>query len=791
MALRNLLVRIGADISGMQSGMDKASAKVKGFSDTVGKTMGGLKGKIAGALAALGAGAFVHSGIQDAIEYEALMGTLSETLGGSIKDFQKWQESTGASMGFSKLAGARLANTLALNFKRISTSQADLTNKTTKMMEVAAIISNKRGMSMTEVSDRIRSAMNQEADGADELGLNVRVAAVQMSDAYKRMGVSGPWDKLSQNMRQTILYNYILEETTKNLGSSLQDNTQLRLSQFTAALGNVRLALGQAFLPIIYTILPYLTAFMNAIATALGYVYAFTRALFGTPKAGKATAQAVQKQTTALGGQSKALDNVGKSAGKAAKAVNKAAKAGDNLQSFDEVHLLDKATSDTGGDTGAGGGGGGGGGPAVPVPAVETPGTSGLFGDALGWMDKIDKKVQDLATKFKNWLRDSEGWKTIKQGLHDVWQGLKDIWNSKAMQGFIKAFEKDLPDFFNSLGDIGGGVLKLLGGSLEGIAGFLNGDSKQAWDGLGQQLSGIWDIFTGSVGLIFPDLGKKMEKAGNSFDKTWDWFGKNFVTKTSTFSSTWGGFTDYLKSKYGTKVTALTLEGVSKFGELKTKTTKSVSDSVTDFIAKYTGFGKSTKGTLDWIKKNHDSIFEGIKGIIKKKMEDAWKDFTAPFSNVGSWFTKHVATPIHDALHGVGKSSDSAFGTALRNTYNNIAKKINGMLGGLASVGAGGIYPFTGVTRWALPPLAKGGITTGPMAAWIGDNPGGHEVVAPLDKLRGMIAETLLDVLRVQGGGGGGDIVLNLDGRTFARIINPHIQKEQKRVGNNIRMNPI
>jgi hypothetical protein len=343
MPLHNLLVRVGADISGLSRNMDKAAKKVKELEGH----FTGIKGKLAGALAAIGGTEFIHEGIDDAIQYEALMGTLSRTLGSSISDFTKWQETTGQKMGMSKLQAASLANTLSLNFRNIATSQKDLTAKTTKMMEVAAVISNKRGMAMEDVSSRIRSAMNQEADGADELGINVRVAAVQMSNAYKEMGVSGPWDKLSQNMRQTILYNYLLEETTKTLGLTLEENTQIRLNRFTAALGNVRLALGQAFLPILYTVLPYLTAFMNAIANALGWVYAFMRALFNLGGGTKDQAKQMNQGTQAAVGQTKAMNNLGKSIGKAGTAAKKAAKEANNLQAFDEINAINKATADT------------------------------------------------------------------------------------------------------------------------------------------------------------------------------------------------------------------------------------------------------------------------------------------------------------------------------------------------------------------------------------------------------------------------------------------------------------
>ena len=120
------------------------------------------------------------------MRYEALMTTLGESLGASRKDFEKWQNTVGRSMGFSKPARLQTASMLSLNFKTIATSQEDLTNKTTKMMEVAAVISNKRGMTMQETSDRIRAAMNQEADGADELGVNVRVSAIKRLRRIKK-----------------------------------------------------------------------------------------------------------------------------------------------------------------------------------------------------------------------------------------------------------------------------------------------------------------------------------------------------------------------------------------------------------------------------------------------------------------------------------------------------------------------------------------------------------------------------------------------------------------------------
>ena len=156
MALRNLLVRVGADVSGLSAGLKKAQKDVKYFGRNVTGSLKEIQGKMAGIAGVLGGGMLMKSGLQDAMRYEALMSTLGETLGESRNQFEDWQKKTGRAMGFSMLQGAELANMLALNFKSIATDTADLTDKTTKMMELAAVISNKRGMAMTEVSDRIQ-----------------------------------------------------------------------------------------------------------------------------------------------------------------------------------------------------------------------------------------------------------------------------------------------------------------------------------------------------------------------------------------------------------------------------------------------------------------------------------------------------------------------------------------------------------------------------------------------------------------------------------------------------------
>jgi hypothetical protein len=784
MALRNLLVRIGADISGLTKGMDNATKKLNKFNNQVGASFKGLNARMGGALAGIGAGFFVKQGVEDAIRYEALMGTLGESMGESVNDFKQWQKEIGASMGFSKLEGADLANTLSLNFKKIATDQKDLVNKTTNMMEMAALVANKRGMAMTEVSDRIRSAMNQEADGADELGVNVRVAAIEQSNAYKMMGATGPWDKLSENMRKTILYHHILEQVGQNLGYTLQDNTQIRLARFNAALGDTRMALGQAFLPIMYTVLPILTSFMRHIERALQYVSAFMRTLFNIKTPFSKTNSSLANQESAALGAADGMKALGDETEKAGKKAKKAAeKAGQGIQSFDQVHLLAEATADS-----AGGGKDDKGGisPIEPPPMSKTPAPDDTI------YDKASEAISKLAKKIREFFKESEGWKTLVFGWDSILQAIEDIADSKALNYLIKNFKEDLPNFFDDLALIGGGALKIIAGALENIAGLLDGDGMKAWKGWGNIISGTYDIFTGTVGLLFPELGRALRVFGDDFDKMWKWVGEEFIEG----STGWGDVFDKVIAKMvetlKLKWDEMRAENKRKFEQMKEDMKKSITDGIVGAFVKYEEFKTNVSNALNFIKNNHSTIWTAVKNIVGEKGKEAYNEFLGAFGPLERHMRDYVFGPIQRAINGLQWGFSGGFTEGLRSIYNKMAHKINGVLGGIAGIGIAGHYPFTGITRYAIPNLAKGGIATAATLAVIGEGKE-DEAIAPLSKLQGFVTNAVMEAMQFQGGGAQptGDIILNLDGRAFARIVKPHLERENKRVGTNVRLNPI
>ncbi len=770
MALRNLLVRVGADSSGLTRGLNNARSEVRKFTDAITGAMDGVKGKIAGALALIGGGEFLKQGIDDAQAYEAAMATLGGTFGKSTQQFLDWASTTGRAMGYSKLQSAQLAQTLSLNFRSIATSQEDLVAKTTKMEEVAALISNKRGMAMTEVSDRIRSAMNQEADGADELGVNVRVSALQQSEAYKQMANGKPWQQLNTNQQKTILYNSILEQVTATLGNTMQDTTAFRMAQFTASLGDVRLALGQAFLPVLYVVLPILTTLMNWLEKALEVFAAFMTALFGGFKFGggnpiqvggiNATTDATNKQAQAVNNLGKAHEATGKKAKAAGKAAQQAAKLG--VAAFDEVNTLNFPTAKAAG-AGAGGAGVGGAGgagvpavPTIPTPQLPSPDLSQWNAGVNAMVDKFKKTVEPIRAIAKEvWSAVSSFVMSVATQISEWWKKngteISDSWSKlwKILEPVIKWF---VGFVWDSIQGLIKGLVKFFEGLTEFLTGIFSGDWGKVWQGLIDMIVGAFLVF-------------------------WNWTNLTFI----------GGI-----KKMFVDLAADGLKTVMKW-ILDMRT------NFEDFMAKiFAGF-VSTVNTIkswifdfgNWFISNSISIalnvikaFEKIGDVGKT----IWQAIKNAFSDAVNWFSRSIITPLINNFDNIKNGFNRGIGAGLTAVVNSIRGPLNDMIG--AFNGAASMMHIP-ISIRPIPQLAQGGIAMGPTLALVGEGRG-PEAIAPLDKLQGFITTAVAQTIQQMGGGSArGDIILNIDGRRFARIVQPYLNNESKRIGTNVRLNTI
>lgn len=363
------MVRAGADFSGMRKEMQRANKNLTDFKSGLSKTMKG----ITATLGTLAIGSGIKSATKDAMTFEASMQQVERTLGSSASTFKMWAKENATAFGMSKLEAAKYGAVYSNLISTFSQSTSEATQRTTDLLKASAVVASSTGRTMEDTMERIRSGLLGNTEAIEDLGINVNVAMIESTNAFKQFANGKSWQQLNFQTQQQIRLMAILEQATTKYGNEIANNTISRQQQLVAQLNNTKLALGQAFLPIYNSVLPALIRMATAMANAMTFVAQFSRALFG------GSTKQQTKQTTAQAGAVSGLGDAYKKAGKKAKGA---------VASFDELNLIgDKPDAGAADDAGAGAGGG----------LID----DGALGGMGGGMEEVSAKAQAMAAKVK------------------------------------------------------------------------------------------------------------------------------------------------------------------------------------------------------------------------------------------------------------------------------------------------------------------------------------------------------------------------------------------------------
>ena len=135
---------------------------------------------------------------------------------------------------------------------------------------------------------------------------------LESTEAFKRFANGKSWNQLDFKVQQQIRLAAILEQTYARYGDTLADTTQTKQAKFIASLEDIKLNLGQAFLPIYNVVLPALTALAEKLENITAHFAAVSQTVFG--KATKTTVASIEEQTQAIVEQGDAIETAGKQA---------------------------------------------------------------------------------------------------------------------------------------------------------------------------------------------------------------------------------------------------------------------------------------------------------------------------------------------------------------------------------------------------------------------------------------------------------------------------------------------
>ena len=669
---RKKMKEVENQVKGTSDQVKNATAKVREQSNSIGSAFGKLA-KFAG-FAILGK-KLLDVGMysaQTALEVSAAMNQIKRQMGESSQSFLKWVNNNANAMNMGVGEATKYGAVYSNLFSGFIKDTNKLSAYTAKMLQTSAVVAEGSGRSITDVMERIRSGLLGNTEAIEDLGINVNVAMIESTEAFKKFANGQSWQQLDYQTQQQIRLMAILEQATAKYGDTLSNSVNGSISLFKSLMKDSALNLGNAMLPIINAIMPVLNSFAMVLKNVTAKLAEFIALMFNkkaTVKDGVGGAvgdmgNAMKDAAGGAGDLADAVDDAGDSAGgladnlgDSAKNAKKAAKELLGLMGFDEINILQKPKDDDAGGSGGGGGKGGkgkggGGGPFKDIlPEVELTDMDNQFKsifDGLG--DKL-KGLFDLFKKGFDAAFRPEGLERIKAALERIKKTLEEIaTDPRVVNAFNRMTEKiayALGQIAGSLATIGVGIGVLLA---ESIA-----------NGLERQKERIIRALV----ALFDNIGNIAEAVGNIAQA----FSSDFydvITSTvavrigSAIVSTLLSLTSTIV-EVGSKLAGSLFKGFEKVVVTSAPKISSMLQSLLDIVAPIfetiesvvDKFGDGLSRVYDeHVAPAIDSIanaFNGLIDIIQILWEGSWKPFAEFLSNTFGISIETVA----DLLGGI------------------------------------------------------------------------------------------------------------------------------------------
>ncbi|VQI13272.1 TMP repeat family [Streptococcus pneumoniae] len=653
---RKKMKEVENQVKGTSDQVKNATAKVREQSNSIGSAFGKLA-KFAG-FAILGK-KLLDVGMystQTALEVSASMNQIKRQMGESSQSFLKWVNDNANAMNMGVGEATNYGAVYSNLFSGFIKDTNKLSAYTAKMLQTSAVVAEGSGRTITDVMERIRSGLLGNTEAIEDLGINVNVAMIESTEAFKKFANGQSWQQLDYQTQQQIRLMAILEQATAKYGNTLSNSVNGRISLFKSLMKDAALNLGNSMLPIINAIMPVLNSFAMVLKNVTAKLAEFIALMFNkkaTVKDGVGGAvgdmgNAMKDVAGGAGDLADAVDDAGDSAGgladnlgDSAKNAKKAAKELLGLLGFDEINILQKPKDDDAGGSGGGGKGGkgkgGGGGPFKDIlPEVELTDMDNKFKsifDGLG--DKL-KGLFDLFKKGFDAAFRPEGIKRIKTALDQIAKTMGEIATDPRV---VNAFNRMAEKIAYALGQVTGSITTI---GL-GIGVFL---AESIANGLGRQKERI----TRALVALFDNVGNLSEAVGNIAQDFSSAF-YDVITSTgavrigSAIVSTLLSLTSTIV-EVGSKLAGSLFKGFEKVVVTSAPKISSVFQSLLDTVAPvFESIERSVNKFGDGLSRVYDehvvpainsiaNAFNGLIDIIQILWEGSWKPFAEFLSGV-------------------------------------------------------------------------------------------------------------------------------------------------------------
>lgn len=280
---------------------------------------------------------------------------------------------------------------------------------------------------------------------------------------------------------------------------------------------------------------------------------------------------------------------------------------------------------------------------------------------------------------------------------------------------------------------------------------------KQAWQNVGAWFKGIVD----AIKAAFAKIG---EWFSNLFKKAWEGIKAAWSSVKTWFSNLWSG----IKNIFNAVGTWFKSIFTTAWNGIKT----AWASVKTWFSNLWSGIKGVFASVGTWFSSIFTSAWNGIKNAfasVKSFFSGIWNSIKEIFSNVG--------TAIANGIKGaVSKAVNSVLSTACK-IINGFISAINLAISIINAIPG---VKINKIKELSVPAMATGGVVDSATLAMIGEN--GKEAVVPLENNLEWL-DKLASMLNDRMGGGNREIILQIDGNTFAKTTIQSINALTKQTG--------
>jgi len=322
------------------------------------------------------------------------------------------------------------------------------------------------------------------------------------------------------------------------------------------------------------------------------------------------------------------------------------------------------------------------------------------------------------------------------------------------------------------------------------------------WDAIKVAAESVWNAIKDFFSNLWSEIS---DIATEIFTAISNFFAITWQAITDTITSMWTTITDFLSGIW-TKIS----NNATKIFTAISNFLSTIWTGIKNFLSiLWTEISNLASSTWNGIKTTCETVFNNLKIFITNIWEDIKKIFNGVVKFITDVFTGNwkeawkgvvnAFTEVVNLIEGIFKKVLNGAIGVINNAVKGVVSAINTLINDaidLLNKIPGIDISVNPITAPQIPLLAKGGVIDSPTLAMVGES--GKEAVVPLenntewmDKIGQVVGNAVLGAMQFSNKSNNsnnqsGDIYLQVDGTTFARIIKPYSDSENQRTGKSV-----